>query len=113
MSWTGFASRCKCALYKVLYTYIHNDNIILCRYQCIENDLLYPLQRATHNIAPYKSKGLERASELSICWDSDQSLSVKTNPEGSYTQRNSTANGSGTYIGLCSSDSIFMEVTNK
>jgi len=35
----------------------------VCRYQCIENDLLYPLQRA-HNIAPYKSKGLEWASEL-------------------------------------------------
>ncbi|THU50910.1 hypothetical protein C4D60_Mb06t25350 [Musa balbisiana] len=62
---------------------INLSNVVdrLCKqmYQCIENDLLYPLQRATHNIAPYKSKGLERASELSVCWDSDQSLtSTKT-----------------------------------
>ncbi|XP_008790210.1 probable E3 ubiquitin-protein ligase ARI2 isoform X1 [Phoenix dactylifera] len=78
---------------------INLSNVVdrLCKqmYKCIENDLLYPLQRATHNIAPYKSKGLERASELSLCWDSDRSMSVKTNPEDSCTQRNSTANGSG------------------
>ncbi|KAL9242114.1 hypothetical protein vseg_016147 [Gypsophila vaccaria] len=37
----------------------------LCRsmYECIENDLLGPLH-TTHIIAPYKSKGLEKASEL-------------------------------------------------
>lgn len=50
-----------------------------CRYQCIENDLLYPLQRATHNIAPYKSKGPEKASELSACWVSNQTRSAKNN----------------------------------
>ncbi|XP_072974080.1 probable E3 ubiquitin-protein ligase ARI2 [Typha angustifolia] len=52
------------------------DKICKQMYQCIENELLYPL-RATHNIAPYKSKGLERASELSICWDANQM--VKSN----------------------------------
>ncbi|KAK8949030.1 putative E3 ubiquitin-protein ligase ARI2 [Platanthera zijinensis] len=52
----------------------------LCKqmYQCIENDLLYPLQRATHNIAPYKSKGPEKASELSVCWVSNQMRSTKS-----------------------------------
>ncbi|MQL93214.1 hypothetical protein Taro_025847, partial [Colocasia esculenta] len=43
-------------------------------YECIENDLLGSLQNTTHNIAPYKSKGIERASELSIWWDSGSSL---------------------------------------
>ncbi|XP_042392398.1 probable E3 ubiquitin-protein ligase ARI2 isoform X1 [Zingiber officinale] len=57
------------------------DNLCKQMYQCIENDLLYPLQRATHNIAPYKSKGLERASELCVPWDSDQSSSMKTSHE--------------------------------
>jgi len=66
-----------------------------CRYQCIENDLLYPLQRA-HNIAPYKSKGLERASELEICWDSDESLrSMNPNNEESCPPWNSIASRSG------------------
>ncbi|KAK4762004.1 hypothetical protein SAY87_029888 [Trapa incisa] len=41
----------------------------LCRkmYQCIENDLLGSLQLGTHIIAPYLSKGIERASELVTC----------------------------------------------
>ncbi|XP_074264110.1 putative E3 ubiquitin-protein ligase ARI2 isoform X1 [Silene latifolia] len=38
----------------------------LCRnmYDCIENDLLGPLRRTTHIIAPYMSKGLEKASKF-------------------------------------------------
>ncbi|KAL0314751.1 UNVERIFIED_CONTAM: putative E3 ubiquitin-protein ligase ARI2 [Sesamum angustifolium] len=38
----------------------------LCKklYDCIENELLGPLQQVTHIIAPYRSKGVERASEL-------------------------------------------------
>uniref|UniRef100_A0A5B6ZXV4 RBR-type E3 ubiquitin transferase n=1 Tax=Davidia involucrata TaxID=16924 RepID=A0A5B6ZXV4_DAVIN len=32
-------------------------------YECIEHDLLGPLQHATHIIASYKSKGVEKASE--------------------------------------------------
>lgn len=35
---------------------------------------MYPL-RSTHSIAPYKSRGLEKAAELSIRWDvSDKSV---------------------------------------
>ncbi|CAL9186648.1 unnamed protein product, partial [Musa hybrid cultivar] len=80
---------------------INLSNVVdrLCKqmYQCIENDLLYPLQRATHNIAPYKSKGLERASELSVCWDSDQSLtSTKTSHDDNCAQLGSSHNGIGT-----------------
>ncbi|KAF7049886.1 hypothetical protein CFC21_058340 [Triticum aestivum] len=57
---------------------INLSNVVdrLCKqmYQCIENDLLYPL-RTPHNIAPYKSKGLDRASELHICLDSAEQSS--------------------------------------
>ncbi|KAK4429121.1 putative E3 ubiquitin-protein ligase ARI2 [Sesamum alatum] len=40
------------------------DNLCRKLYDCIENELLGPLQQATHIIAPYSSKGVERASEL-------------------------------------------------
>jgi len=60
---------------------INLSNVVdrLCKqmYQCIENDLLYPL-RTPHNIAPYKSKGLDRASELDISWDSAEQSSQST-----------------------------------
>lgn len=38
----------------------------LCKkmYECIETDLLGALQFSSHNIAPYQSKGIERATEL-------------------------------------------------
>ncbi|XP_059279220.1 probable E3 ubiquitin-protein ligase ARI2 [Lycium ferocissimum] len=38
----------------------------LCKnlYECIDNDLLVPLQQTTHTIARYRSKGVEKASEL-------------------------------------------------
>ncbi|KAJ0981803.1 hypothetical protein J5N97_010058 [Dioscorea zingiberensis] len=92
---------------EVMHTMSHVINLSdvvdkLCKqmYQCIENELLYPLQRATHNIAPYKSKGLERATELSVCWDSDQSLrSMKNNNEGSCARWDLTVNVNGRHSG--------------
>ncbi|PKA66490.1 putative E3 ubiquitin-protein ligase ARI1 [Apostasia shenzhenica] len=62
----------------------------LCKqmYLCIENELLYPLQRATHNIAPYKSKGPERASEHS-------SRFTKATNEDIDVQHGSAVNASG------------------
>lgn len=68
------------------------------RYEFIENDLLGRLERVTHNIAPYESKGVERASELSESWDSDDSLSMKTCNVDSYLQWDSSENGAGMYI---------------
>ncbi|XP_058069161.1 probable E3 ubiquitin-protein ligase ARI2 [Magnolia sinica] len=46
----------------------------LCKkmYECIENDLLGTLPRMVQ-IAPYKPKGVQRASGLSVSWDSDPS----------------------------------------
>ncbi|XP_020256404.1 probable E3 ubiquitin-protein ligase ARI2 isoform X2 [Asparagus officinalis] len=45
------------------------DFLCLQMYKCIEHDLLEPLGNATHQIAPYKSNGVERAPELSIYLD--------------------------------------------
>ncbi|KAL4279270.1 hypothetical protein GQ457_03G000890 [Hibiscus cannabinus] len=46
---------------------------ILCKkmYDCIENELLGSLQCTTHDIAPYISKGVEKASELDVCLHSE------------------------------------------
>ncbi|GLT44308.1 hypothetical protein SLA2020_182130 [Shorea laevis] len=43
----------------------------LCKemYEYIENELLGSIQVGNHGIAPYKSKGIEKASELSVCWN--------------------------------------------
>lgn len=38
--------------------------VLICRYECIETDLLGALKFSCPNIAPYKSKGIERATEL-------------------------------------------------
>ncbi|KAL5130018.1 putative E3 ubiquitin-protein ligase ARI1 [Glycine soja] len=45
------------------------DKLCQKMYECIENDLLGSLNLGIHSIAPYKSKGIERASELSVCWN--------------------------------------------
>ncbi|KAK8564405.1 hypothetical protein V6N13_005370 [Hibiscus sabdariffa] len=52
------------------------DNLCKKMYECIENDLLGSLQLNTHNIAPYKSKGIEKASELAVCRTSKASTTT-------------------------------------
>ncbi|XP_010254991.1 PREDICTED: probable E3 ubiquitin-protein ligase ARI2 isoform X2 [Nelumbo nucifera] len=54
---------------QVINLSVITDNLCKKMYECIENDLLGSLQLAIHNIAPYRSKGVERASELSVCWN--------------------------------------------
>ncbi|XP_039039795.1 probable E3 ubiquitin-protein ligase ARI2 isoform X1 [Hibiscus syriacus] len=51
----------------------------LCKkmYECIENELLGSLQCATHNIAPYISEGIEKASELDVCWNSEAGTTIE------------------------------------
>jgi ariadne-1 len=45
------------------------NSYIECRYECIDNDLLDSINLGSvHSIAPYKSKGIEKASELPVCW---------------------------------------------
>jgi len=44
------------------------NSYIECKYECIDNDLLDSINLGSvHSIAPYKSKGIERASELPVC----------------------------------------------
>ncbi|XP_021718700.1 probable E3 ubiquitin-protein ligase ARI2 isoform X1 [Chenopodium quinoa] len=58
------------------------DNLCRKMYECIEGDLLGSLQHTIHIIAPYRSKGLEKASEITD-WRNH-----------SYTrERNSSSNG--------------------
>ncbi|KAL6645532.1 hypothetical protein ACP70R_017140 [Stipagrostis hirtigluma subsp. patula] len=89
---------------------INLSNVVdrLCKqmYQCIENDLLYPL-RTPHNIAPYKSKGLDRASELHICWDSAEqsSQSIKGSQDEHRSQPGSTILGKRPILQLHGSSS--------
>ncbi|KAL6347922.1 hypothetical protein AAG906_037651 [Vitis piasezkii] len=52
---------------QVINLSVITDTLCKKMYECIENDLLGSLQHGIHNIAPYKSKGIERASELITC----------------------------------------------
>ncbi|VAI08076.1 unnamed protein product [Triticum turgidum subsp. durum] len=89
---------------------INLSNVVdrLCKqmYQCIENDLLYPL-RTPHNIAPYKSKGLDRASELHICLDSAEqsSPSMKCSQDEHKSQAGSSLTGKRPILQLHGSSS--------
>ncbi|KAK6946189.1 IBR domain [Dillenia turbinata] len=53
---------------QVINLSVITDKLCENMYECIENDLLGSLQHGIHNIAPYKSKGIEKASELSVPW---------------------------------------------
>ncbi|CAI9116644.1 OLC1v1017842C1 [Oldenlandia corymbosa var. corymbosa] len=50
--------------YKIVNLSRVTDDYCKRLYDCIENDLLGPLQHVTQIIAPYRSNGLEKASEL-------------------------------------------------
>lgn len=58
---------------RVINLSVITDTLCQKLYECIENDLLTSLQFGNHNIAPYKSKGIERASELTACWKANNS----------------------------------------
>ncbi|KAG5625033.1 hypothetical protein H5410_010251 [Solanum commersonii] len=49
---------------QVLNLSVVTDTLCKKMYECIETDLLGALQFSSHNIAPYQSKGIERATEL-------------------------------------------------
>lgn len=45
------------------------DDLCKKMYECIDSDLLDSINLGSvHSIAPYKSKGIEKASELPVCW---------------------------------------------
>ncbi|XP_049355455.1 probable E3 ubiquitin-protein ligase ARI2 [Solanum verrucosum] len=49
---------------KIITLSVLTDNLCKELYDCIDNDLLLPLQQATHTIAHYRSEGVAKASEL-------------------------------------------------
>ncbi|XP_010243295.1 PREDICTED: probable E3 ubiquitin-protein ligase ARI1 isoform X1 [Nelumbo nucifera] len=63
------------------------DSLCKKMYECIENDLLGSPQFAIHNIAPYRSKGVERATELSGCWNTKADYADNHTPSDSGINR--------------------------
>ncbi|PIN22131.1 putative E3 ubiquitin ligase [Handroanthus impetiginosus] len=53
------------------------DNLCKKMYECIENDLLGSLQFSIHIIAPYQSKGIQKAEELTVGWSAQASSNNK------------------------------------
>ncbi|XP_051147151.1 probable E3 ubiquitin-protein ligase ARI1 isoform X2 [Andrographis paniculata] len=51
---------------QVINLTVITDNLCKKMYECIENDLLGSLQYSIHIIAPYQSKGIEKAEELIV-----------------------------------------------
>ncbi|XP_057788269.1 probable E3 ubiquitin-protein ligase ARI2 isoform X1 [Salvia miltiorrhiza] len=51
---------------QVINLSVITDNLCKKMYECIENDLLGSLQYTIHSIAPYQSKGIEKAEELTF-----------------------------------------------
>ncbi|KAH8498361.1 hypothetical protein Peur_073556 [Populus x canadensis] len=70
------------------------DTLCQKMYECIESDLLGSLHLGTHHIAPYKSKGIERASELSSCWNTKLGSTDEYLPSGG-TSEHDRPSGSG------------------
>ncbi|CAN1173047.1 Probable E3 ubiquitin-protein ligase ARI2 [Linum perenne] len=84
--------------WQVINLTVLTDKLCKEMYRCIENDLLGSLQLATHDIAPYKSNGIEKASELSSCTkagDASNCLPSDAIPIGGMTKRDKPS-GSGT-----------------
>ncbi|XP_043807374.1 probable E3 ubiquitin-protein ligase ARI1 isoform X3 [Manihot esculenta] len=84
------------------------DNLCKKMYECIESDLLGSLQLGTHNIAPYKSKGIEKASELSSCWSNkvdaaDKCLPSDGNTSGGTSQHDRPSGSRSSADSECSS----------
>ncbi|KAA8545932.1 hypothetical protein F0562_020617 [Nyssa sinensis] len=62
---------------QVINLSVITDNLCKKMYECIENDLLGSLQFGIHSIAPYQSKGIERAAELPVCWSTKANKTEK------------------------------------
>ncbi|XP_051134078.1 probable E3 ubiquitin-protein ligase ARI2 isoform X2 [Andrographis paniculata] len=79
---------------EVINLSVITDNLCKKMYECIENDLLGPLQFTNLIIAPYRSKGVERAEELTV-------------------GRSSQANGEVTEISKASSSAANLQQSRK
>ncbi|CAA2988571.1 probable E3 ubiquitin- ligase ARI2 isoform X1 [Olea europaea subsp. europaea] len=62
---------------QVINLSVITDSLCKKMYDCIENDLLGSLQFSIHNIAPYLSKGVERAVELTTGWSTQAGCNIR------------------------------------
>ncbi|KAG8364304.1 hypothetical protein BUALT_Bualt19G0114600 [Buddleja alternifolia] len=62
---------------QVINLSVITDSLCKKMYECIENDLLGSLQFSIHIIAPYQSKGIEKAEELTVGWNTQASSNSK------------------------------------
>ncbi|KAI3702486.1 hypothetical protein L6452_28224 [Arctium lappa] len=84
---------------QVINLSVITDTLCKKMYECIEADLLGSLQFGIHNIAPYHSKGIEKATELTVSWaakscDSDKRQKL-ANPTNGGLSESDGASGSG------------------
>ncbi|KAL7585564.1 probable E3 ubiquitin-protein ligase ARI2 isoform X1 [Lactuca sativa] len=87
---------------QVINLSVITDTLCKKMYECIETDLLGSLQFGIHNIAPYYSKGIEKATELSIAFhanscnnDKRQKLHDPTTTNGGTSEESDRPSGSG------------------
>jgi ariadne-1 len=86
------------------------DTICKKMYECIENDLLGILQFGIHNIAPYYSKGIEKATELSgstITTTNDKRRKFDDMPNGGEKDADRASGSGSSYASLCPSQKRF------
>ncbi|KAH7834995.1 hypothetical protein Vadar_021890 [Vaccinium darrowii] len=92
---------------QVINLSVITDNLCKKMYDCIENELLGSLQFGIHNIAPYQSKGIEKATELSVCWNPKDENTEKCptpySPNGIVTEPGRPSGSGSSYEGGCSS----------
>lgn len=84
---------------QVINLCVITDKLCKKMYECIENDLLGSLLFGIHNIAPYHSKGIEKATELTVCHTSkacDAGTAIKPDDDiNGCTLESSQPSGSG------------------
>lgn len=93
---------------QVINLSVITDNLCKKMYDCIENELLGSLQFGIHNIAPYQSKGIEKATELSVCRNPKDENTEKCptpdySPNGIVTEPGRPSGSGSSYEGGCSS----------
>ncbi|KAL4581252.1 hypothetical protein LXL04_017462 [Taraxacum kok-saghyz] len=89
---------------QVINLSVITDTLCKKMYECIETDLLGSLQFGIHNIAPYYSKGIEKATQLSVTWTAPKSCNTDKrqmiqDPTNGGTSESDRPSGSGSGSG--------------
>ncbi|KAL3814166.1 hypothetical protein ACJIZ3_015434 [Penstemon smallii] len=81
---------------QVINLSVITDNLCKKMYECIENDLLGSLEFTIHIIAPYQSKGIEKAEELSVGWSAQANNKNRSQKAADQSNERGQASTSGT-----------------